>query len=49
MDIDDIKGRFPGKYDQHIEEMVNSLKHNKPLQAMLQKRGWAIDESALLA
>ncbi|GGW55896.1 hypothetical protein GCM10010503_36260 [Streptomyces lucensis JCM 4490] len=49
MDIDDIKRRFPGKYDQHIEEMVNSLKHNKPLQAMLTKRGWTIDENALLA
>ncbi|MFJ4921815.1 hypothetical protein [Streptomyces sp. NPDC088725] len=29
MDIDDIKSRFPGKYDQHIEDMVNSLQHNK--------------------
>ncbi|MEW2510465.1 RHS repeat-associated core domain-containing protein [Streptomyces sp. NPDC046870] len=49
MDIDDIKRRFPGKYDRHIEEMVAGLKHNKPLQDMLTKRGWTIDESALLA
>ena len=49
MDIVDIKSKFPGKYDQHIEEMVASLKHNKPLQAMLAKRGWSIDEAALLA
>ncbi|MFJ9869924.1 DUF6531 domain-containing protein [Streptomyces sp. NPDC101165] len=49
MDIDDIKRRFPDKYDQHIKDMVASLKHNKPLQAMLKKRGWSIDENALLA
>ncbi|WP_327678448.1 DUF6531 domain-containing protein [Streptomyces sp. NBC_00467] len=49
MDIVDIKSKFPGKYDQHIEEMVASLKYNKPLQAMLAKRGWSIDEAALLA
>ncbi|MER6994455.1 RHS repeat-associated core domain-containing protein [Streptomyces sp. NPDC000410] len=48
MDIDDIKRRFPGKYDQHIEEMVKSLKDNKNLQAMLASRGWSIDEAALL-
>ncbi|QIJ63460.1 RHS repeat-associated core domain-containing protein [Streptomyces sp. JB150] len=49
MDIDDIKTKFPEKYDQHIKEMVESLKHNKPLQDMLAKRGWTIDEAALLA
>jgi RHS repeat-associated protein len=49
MDIDDIKRRFPGKYDQHIEDMVASLKDNKPLQEMLKNRGWTIDENALLA
>ncbi|MFE4757314.1 DUF6531 domain-containing protein [Streptomyces mirabilis] len=48
MDIDDIKTRFPGKYDQHIEEMVNSLQHNKPLQRMLANHGWSIDTAALL-
>ncbi|MFE1952530.1 DUF6531 domain-containing protein [Streptomyces sp. NPDC059524] len=49
MDIDDIKRRFPGTYDQHIKDMVDSLKDNKPLQDMLKKRGWKIDEAALLA
>lgn len=49
MDVNDIKRRFPGKCDQHIEEMVNSLKHTKRLQAMLTKRGWTIDEHVLLA
>ncbi|MFF1398587.1 RHS repeat-associated core domain-containing protein [Streptomyces sp. NPDC058287] len=49
MDIDDIKRRFPGTYDQHIKDMVNGLKDNKPLQDMLTKRGWSIDEAALLA
>ncbi|MBN0045158.1 hypothetical protein JS756_13755 [Streptomyces actuosus] len=48
-DIDDIKTRFPGQYDQHIKEMVASLKHNTLLQDMLAKRGWTIDEAALLA
>ncbi|WP_373287619.1 RHS repeat-associated core domain-containing protein [Streptomyces purpureus] len=48
MDIDDIKHKFPGTYDQHIEDMVASLKNNKPLQAMLNKRGWNIDGDALL-
>jgi RHS repeat-associated protein len=48
MDIDDIKTRFPGKYDQHIEEMVNSLQHNRPLQRMLANHGWSIDTAALL-
>ncbi|MEU0274243.1 DUF6531 domain-containing protein, partial [Streptomyces sp. NPDC006307] len=48
MDIDDIKRRFPGKYDDHIEEMVKSLKDNKRLQDMLTARGWTIDEAALL-
>ncbi|RZU45494.1 RHS repeat-associated protein [Streptomyces sp. BK022] len=49
MDIDDIKAKFPGTYDQHIKDMVESLEHNKPLQAMLKKRGWTIDKAALLA
>ncbi|MEV5381716.1 RHS repeat-associated core domain-containing protein [Streptomyces sp. NPDC052721] len=48
MDIDDIKRRFPGKYDQHIEDMVNSLKDNKPFQEMLTKRGWTVDVNELL-
>ncbi|MGA5040206.1 RHS repeat-associated core domain-containing protein [Streptomyces capoamus] len=48
MDIDDIKRRFPGKYDQHIEDMVNSLKDNKPFQDMLTKRGWTVDVNELL-
>ncbi|NKY13332.1 RHS repeat protein [Streptomyces somaliensis DSM 40738] len=48
MDIDDIKTRFPGKYDDHIKEMVESLKDNKNFQAMLAKRGWTVDEDALL-
>ena len=48
MDIGDIKHKFPGKYDQHIEDMVASLKDNKPLQDMLAKRGWTINEAALL-
>ncbi|MFF1732780.1 DUF6531 domain-containing protein [Streptomyces sp. NPDC058247] len=48
MDIDDIKRRFPGKYDSHIEDMVNSLKDNKNLQDMLTKRGWSIDTAELL-
>lgn len=48
MDIDDIKTRFPDKYDQHIEDMVNSLQHNKSLQKMLTNHGWSIDTAALL-
>lgn len=48
MDIDDIKARFPGKYDDHIKDMVESLKENKNFQAMLTKRGWTVDEVALL-
>ncbi|WP_442816787.1 RHS repeat domain-containing protein [Streptomyces sp. NBC_01445] len=38
MDIDDIKRRFPGTYDQHIKDMVASLDDNKPLQDMLARR-----------
>ncbi|MFB6855959.1 DUF6531 domain-containing protein [Streptomyces sp. NPDC056341] len=49
MDIDDIKRRFPGTYDQHIKDMVASLDDNKPLQDMLKTRGWKIDKAALLA
>jgi RHS repeat-associated protein len=49
MGIDDIKRRFPGKYDQHIKDMVAGLKDNKPLQEMLKKRGWSIDTNALPA
>ncbi|RNF87767.1 DUF6531 domain-containing protein [Streptomyces botrytidirepellens] len=48
MDIDDIRHKFPGKYDKHIEDMVASLKDNKPLQDMLARRGWSIDADALL-
>lgn len=48
MDIDDIKRKFPGKYDDHIREMVGSLKDNKNLQALLTKKGWTIDETELL-
>lgn len=48
VDIDDIKTRFPDKYDQHIEDMVNSLQHNKSLQKMLTNHGWSIDTAALL-
>ncbi|MFF2779167.1 RHS repeat-associated core domain-containing protein [Streptomyces sp. NPDC058052] len=48
MDIDDIKHKFPGKYDDHIREMVESLKDNKNFQDMLKKRGWTIDEAELL-
>ncbi|WP_329146853.1 DUF6531 domain-containing protein [Streptomyces niveus] len=49
MDIDDIKRKFPGKYDDQIKEMVESLKDNKNFQAMLTKRGWTVNEAALLA
>ncbi|MEU5979316.1 RHS repeat-associated core domain-containing protein, partial [Streptomyces sp. NPDC047315] len=48
MDIDDIKHKFPGKYDDHIQEMVLSLKDNKNFQDMLTKRGWTVDEAELL-
>ncbi|URM91996.1 hypothetical protein LUW75_20790 [Streptomyces sp. MRC013] len=48
MDIDDIRTRSPGKYDDHIKEVVESLKDNKNFQAMLAKRGWKVDEDALL-
>ncbi|MFE4330025.1 DUF6531 domain-containing protein [Streptomyces sp. NPDC056831] len=48
MDIDDIKHKFPGKYDDHIREMVGSLQDNKNLQALLTKKGWTIDEAKLL-
>ncbi|MBQ0985048.1 RHS repeat protein [Streptomyces sp. F63] len=48
MDIDDIKHKFPGKYDDHIRDMVASLKDNKNLQALLTKKGWTIDEAELL-
>ncbi|MFF7200028.1 DUF6531 domain-containing protein [Streptomyces sp. NPDC008141] len=48
MDIDDIKHKFPGKYDDHIREMVESLKDNKNFQALLTKKGWTVDETELL-
>jgi hypothetical protein len=48
MGIDDIKHKFPGKYGDHIREMVESLKDNKNLQALLTKKGWTIDEDELL-
>ncbi|MFF8955246.1 RHS repeat-associated core domain-containing protein [Streptomyces sp. NPDC014894] len=48
MDIDDIKHKFPEKYDDHIRDMVESLKDNKNLQALLTKKGWTIDEAELL-
>ncbi|MEU9331840.1 DUF6531 domain-containing protein [Streptomyces sp. NPDC048290] len=48
MDIDDIKHKFPGQYDDHIRDMVHSLKDNKNFQDMLTTRGWTVDETELL-
>ncbi|MGW5679971.1 hypothetical protein ACWEV4_33695 [Streptomyces sp. NPDC003860] len=48
MDIDDIKHKFPGKYDDHIRDMVLSLRNNKNFQDVLTKRGWTVDETELL-
>jgi RHS repeat-associated protein len=47
MDIDDIRARFGTKYDQHIADMVASLKDNAGLQKMLSDNGWTINYDLL--
>jgi RHS repeat-associated protein len=47
MDIDDIRARFGEKYDQHIADMVSSLKDNAGLQKMLTDNGWTINYDLL--
>ncbi|MGK5730285.1 DUF6531 domain-containing protein [Streptomyces sp. URMC 124] len=47
MDIDDIRARFGNKYDQHIADMVATLKENAGLQALLRDNGWTIDYNLL--
>ncbi|MBE8478121.1 DUF6531 domain-containing protein [Streptomyces justiciae] len=47
MDIDDIRGLFGDKYDQHIADMVASMKDNPGLQKMLTDNGWTINYDLL--
>ncbi|MFD1832563.1 DUF6531 domain-containing protein [Streptomyces desertarenae] len=47
MDIDDIRARFGSKYDQHIADMVESLKQNRGLQEFLKANGWKINYDLL--
>jgi hypothetical protein len=47
MDIDDIRRLFGNKYDDHIAEMVESMKVNPRLQDLLTQRGWTIDYNLL--
>lgn len=47
MDIDEIRELYGDKYDTHIKDMVDSLKNNRKFQAMLEKKGWAIDYDLL--
>ncbi|WP_313896659.1 RHS repeat-associated core domain-containing protein [Streptomyces sp. GC420] len=47
MDIDEIRELYGDKYDTHIADMIESLKHNRKFQAMLEKRGWTIDYDIL--
>ncbi|MFD9443167.1 DUF6531 domain-containing protein [Streptomyces sp. NPDC060006] len=47
MDIDDIRARFGDKYDQHIADMVASMKDNAGLQKMLSDNGWTVNYDLL--
>ncbi|MER5310765.1 DUF6531 domain-containing protein, partial [Streptomyces sp. NPDC002773] len=47
MDIDEVRAKYGDKYDQHIADMVQSLKDNRKFQAMLESRGWTIDYDIL--
>jgi RHS repeat-associated protein len=47
MDIDDIRQRFGNKYDQHIKDMVDSMKDNAGLQKMLTDNNWTINYDLL--
>ncbi|MFF5922723.1 DUF6531 domain-containing protein [Streptomyces flavochromogenes] len=47
MDIDEVRAKYGDKYDQHIADMVTSLKENRKFQAMLERRGWTIDYDIL--
>ncbi|GAA3196788.1 MULTISPECIES: DUF6531 domain-containing protein [Streptomyces] len=47
MDIDDIRARFGSKYDQHIQDMVQTLPDNKGFQNLLHEHGWTINYDLL--
>ncbi|MFF8790330.1 putative T7SS-secreted protein [Streptomyces sp. NPDC015125] len=47
MDIDDIRSRFDSKYDQHIQDMIQSLPDNKGFQNFLNQNGWTINYDLL--
>ncbi|MFE1769708.1 putative T7SS-secreted protein [Streptomyces sp. NPDC059008] len=47
MDIDDIRARFGNKYDQHIQDMVQSLPDNRGFQNLLNQHGWTINYDLL--
>ncbi|MFI7101456.1 DUF6531 domain-containing protein [Streptomyces sp. NPDC050161] len=47
MDINDIRARFGSKYDQHIQDMVQSLPDNKGFQNLLNEHGWTINYDLL--
>lgn len=47
MDIDDIRALHGDKYDQHIADMVASMKDNPGLQKMLTDNGWTINYDLL--
>ncbi|MFF8835251.1 DUF6531 domain-containing protein [Streptomyces sp. NPDC015130] len=47
MDIDEVRAKYGDKYDQHIADMITSLKENRKFQAMLERRGWTIDYDIL--
>lgn len=47
MDIDEVRAEYGDKCDKRIADMVESLKNNRKLQAMLERRGWTIDYDIL--
>ncbi len=47
MDIDETRKKFGTKYDQHIKDMIDSLKSNRKFQKLLEKKGWTIDYDIL--
>ncbi|WP_330294324.1 hypothetical protein [Streptomyces sp. NBC_00503] len=47
MDINEIRDLYGDKYDTHIADMVESLKVNKKIQAMLTRTGWSTEYDVL--
>ncbi|WP_051450137.1 RHS repeat-associated core domain-containing protein [Actinospica robiniae] len=42
MDLDDIRAKYPGKYDAAIDEMIKSMKTNTKLTDALKAKNWKI-------